>query len=233
MPTTNYISRRRQVHDYFDRTALDAWARMTSDVPLTGIRETVRLGRQKMFETLLSWLPDDLDRTRIYDAGCGTGKFSVELAQRGASVHAVDLSPKLIQLADERAGKLNLKDRVSFACGDMLSPANGPFDHVIAMDSLIHYDRRDSLEAIHALTEHAKTSVLFTFAPRTPMLTLMHSVGRLFPRSNRAPSIEPMTLSTILDKFTERDSTSPWTIARTKPIKNGFYISQAVELVRR
>jgi hypothetical protein len=32
----------------------------------------------------------------------------------------------------------------------------------------------------------------FTFAPRTPLLALMHSAGRLFPRSDRSPSLSPV-----------------------------------------
>ena len=32
-----------------------------------------------------------------------------------------------------------------------------------------------------------------TFAPRTPLLAAMHAVGRLLPRGNRAPAIEPIS----------------------------------------
>ena len=35
-------------------------------------------------------------------------------------------------------------------------------------------------------------SIVFTFAPRTPALSVMHAVGRLFPRGDRAPAIEPV-----------------------------------------
>ena len=35
-------------------------------------------------------------------------------------------------------------------------------------------------------------SILFTFAPRTPLLAVMHAVGRLFPRGDRAPAIVPV-----------------------------------------
>lgn len=233
MPSANYTTRRGQIHDYFDRTAVETWARMTSDAPLSGIRETVRQGRQRMFDTIMSWLPSDLDGTSIYDAGCGAGKLSIELAQRGANVLAVDLSPKLIDLANKRTAKLNLEKQITFSNGDMLSPGQEPFDHVIAMDSLIHYDHKDALDAIDTLTRFANTSLLFTFAPRTPMLSVMHSVGKLFPRSDRAPSIEPMTVKTVLSKFSDDNKKRSWRVGRMQVIKNGFYISQAVELVRR
>ena len=88
---------------YFDRTAVDAWARLTSDAPVSGIRATVRAGRDRMRATLLSWLPDDLTGRRLLDAGCGTGALAVAAAERGAEVAAIDLSPTLVGLARERA----------------------------------------------------------------------------------------------------------------------------------
>ena len=45
MPAANYQQRREQIEDYFDRTAADVWARLTSDEPVSGVRETVRAGR--------------------------------------------------------------------------------------------------------------------------------------------------------------------------------------------
>ncbi len=88
---------------YFDRTAVDAWKRLTSDAPVNRIRATVRAGRDEMRNTMLSWLPDDLRGKRVLDAGCGTGALSVEAARRGAHVIAIDLSPTLVEHARENA----------------------------------------------------------------------------------------------------------------------------------
>ena len=110
MAHVNYQQRRQQIEHYFDRTAADVWARLTSDEPVSGIRETVRAGREEMRNTLLSWLPEDLSGRQVLDAGCGTGVISIELAKRGAEVIAVDLSQSLI-LQPENPGvawRLNL-----------------------------------------------------------------------------------------------------------------------------
>ena len=80
----SYAERRGELEHYFDRTAADAWARLTSDAPVSRIRATVRAGRTEMRNTLLSWLPEDLTGARILDAGCGTGALAVEAARRGA-----------------------------------------------------------------------------------------------------------------------------------------------------
>ena len=102
MNTTAYEQRRSQIEHYFDRTAADAWARLTSNEPVGRIRATVRAGRDTMRETLLSWLPQDLRGLRVLDAGCGTGALALQAALRGADVMAIDLSPTLVKLAAER-----------------------------------------------------------------------------------------------------------------------------------
>ena len=108
---------------------------MTSDAPVSGIRATVRAGRNRMRDTLLSWLPADMTGMRLLDAGCGTGALAVEAAQRGADVVAIDVAGSLVSIARQRAPRgLNIDWRV----GDLLDPALGRFDHVVAMDSLIH-----------------------------------------------------------------------------------------------
>lgn len=99
----SYLKQRDRIEHYFDRTAADTWARLTSTAPVSGIRATVRAGRDRMRATLLSWMPEDLSGLRLLDAGCGTGALSIEAAHRGADVVAIDLSPTLVGLARERA----------------------------------------------------------------------------------------------------------------------------------
>ena len=60
MEHQSYLEKRERLEEYFDRTAADQWAKLTSDAPVSGIRKTVRAGRDRMRETLLSWLPADL-----------------------------------------------------------------------------------------------------------------------------------------------------------------------------
>ncbi|MGI4796287.1 MAG: magnesium protoporphyrin IX methyltransferase [Janthinobacterium lividum] len=223
--SASYIARRAQLETYFDRTAVAAWARLTSDAPVSGIRATVRAGRDKMRATLLSYLPADLSGLRILDAGCGTGALAVEAAARGAEVVAIDLSPTLVDLARERAGHhLN----IDFRTGDMADPALGRFDHVVAMDSLIHYRAPDMARVAISLAARADKSLVFTFAPRTPLLSAMHTVGKIFPRGDRSPAIEPVTPAHIT-KLIEADSLRT---LRSDRIAGGFYISQALEVVR-
>jgi magnesium-protoporphyrin O-methyltransferase len=225
METVSYIERRGQLETYFDRTAAEAWSRLTSDAPVSRIRATVREGRDRMRGTLLSWLPDDMRGMRLLDAGCGTGMLALEAAKRGAEVTAIDLSPTLVGLARDRLPG-NLK--VDFRVGDMLDPALGRFDHIVSMDSLIHYKAADMVQALELLTDRTGSSVVFTFAPSTKALMVMHAVGKLFPRGNRAPAIEPVREASLRHLLTGLDG---WKASRSERIACGFYTSQALELV--
>lgn len=233
MTSQSYDSRRGELQTYFDRTAVDAWARLTTDAPVSGIRATVRAGREQMRNRMLSWLPLDLRGCRVLDAGCGTGAFAVELAKRGADVTAVDVSPTLVRLGQERLPGHLGEGRISFAVGDMLSPEFGEFDHVVSMDSLIHYPTPDVVQAIAALAGRTRRSIVWTYAPRTPLLAAMHAAGRLFPRSDRAPAIEPIRPDSLARRIRAEPSMGMWVIGDTHRVSRGFYISEGMELHRQ
>jgi magnesium-protoporphyrin O-methyltransferase len=232
MATVNYHERRGQLQTYFDRTAVDAWARLTSTAPVSRIRATVRAGRDRMRSTLLGFLPADLSGSRLLDAGCGTGALSVEAAQRGARVVAVDLSPTLVGLAAERLPPLVKAGSIDFRVGDMFDAGLGRFEHVVAMDSLIHYSMADVVRVVAGFAARTERSIVFTFAPKTPALTLMWTVGRLFPRRDRAPAIEPLSEVALRRRLVAEPALAGWRIGRTRRVASGFYTSQALEIVR-
>jgi magnesium-protoporphyrin O-methyltransferase len=189
-----------------------------------------------MRATLLDWLPADLHGLRILDAGCGTGAFAMEAARRGASVVAIDLSPQLVGVAEQRVAQhLDVFDNgghIQFCSGDMTDPALGLFDHVVAMDSIIHYEAPDVLRVLGSWAPRVGGSMLFTFAPRTPPLMAMHTVGRLFPRGDRAPAIVPLAESRLRRGTRDVPALQGWQHGRSHRVSSGFYTSQAFELRR-
>lgn len=231
-PTAAYEERRGRLETYFDRTALDAWTQLTSDAPVSRIRATVRAGRDSMRDTLLSWLPQDMRTASLFDAGCGTGALSVAAARRGARVTGVDVSASLINLAHERAPKDVAPGSLDFGVGDMFDPRFGRFDYVVAMDSLIHYPSAEILRVLGAFAARTERAILFTFAPQTPALSLMHAAGKLFPRADRAPAIEPVSEAAIRRGIAASSAFADWRIGRSTRIASGFYMSHAMELVR-
>ena len=222
----SYEATRQRLETYFDRTASRTWEALTSDAPVSKIRQTVREGRDAMRATMLSALPNDLAGARVLDAGCGPGQMAIELAERGAEVVAVDISPSLIEVALKRTPK-HLANRISYSAGDMLNPKYGRFDAVIAMDSLIHYTAPDIATAIDGLVKRTNGPVVFTVAPKTPMLTAMWWAGKLFPKSDRSPAIQPHKTVTLAQEL--RDAGSRTKLREIGTISRGFYISQATE----
>jgi len=180
----------------------------------------------------LSWLPQDLSGKRILDAGCGTGALALEAARRGAEVVAVDLSPTLIQLAIERVAEYAGIGSIDFRVGDMREIELGEFDHIVAMDSLIHYAPKDGLQTLESMAQSVRHSIIFTFAPRTKLLALMHAAGQLFPRGDRSPAIVPIAQRNLQSIITASDALADWRLGRSMRVNRGFYISQAQEIVR-
>lgn len=217
----DYTATRTRVEDYFDRSATKVWAALTSDAPVSRIRQTVRAGRDAMRAMMMARLPDDLTGARVLDAGCGTGLMTAELAARGAQVVAVDISPQLIKIAAERLDPA-LASRVRFAAGDMTDAAHGQFDFVMAMDSLIYYRPEDIAGILTRLGARTKEAVVFTVAPKTPFLMAFFTLGKAFPRADRSPTMIPQGFSRL------QSLTGPG-LDRVGRVARGFYISECLE----
>lgn len=223
---TNYATTRDRVEHYFDRSATKVWEQLTSDAPVSGVRATVRAGRDQMRDLMLAQLPHDLRGRRILDAGCGTGAMAVELAKRGADeVVAVDISPALIEIAKKRMPP-ELADRITWVAGDMFDATSGAFDHAMAMDSLIYYAAEDIAQVMGKASKRVIGKFVFTLPPRTPALMLMWRAGKLFPRADRSPQMVPHTTAGVANAL--RIAGVHGRLKEIDRVKSGFYISNAL-----
>jgi SAM-dependent methyltransferase len=75
---------------------------------------------------------------KILDLGCGRGRHSITLAERGYRVTGVDLSEEAIRKAKKRASDKNLKN-VEFLTGDMREPLDGTFDAILNLFTTFGY----------------------------------------------------------------------------------------------
>jgi len=77
-----------------------------------------------------SLLPD-VNGLRVLDAGCGPGQYADWLVERGAEVVAIDVTPRMVELAKDRLG-----DRATVFQHDLNQPLafaeDASFDLVIA-----------------------------------------------------------------------------------------------------
>ena len=55
----------------------------------------------------------------VLELGCGTGRISLPIAREGIAVTGIDISPRMIAIAHEKATKRGLSERCVFQSGDM------------------------------------------------------------------------------------------------------------------
>lgn len=95
-------------------------------------KEAARLIR--VIETTLALGPG----ARILDIGCGRGRHAIQLAERGYDVTGLDLSPRSIADAVDRARQVGAS--VDFRVGDMREPvADAAFDVVVNLFTAFGY----------------------------------------------------------------------------------------------
>ncbi len=82
---------------------------------------------------------------QVLELGCGEGRLSIQLAERGKNLTAIDLSPERIARARELAR--NLSNPPAFMVGDLntISLPSEQYDCVVAHDALHHVLALDNL----------------------------------------------------------------------------------------
>lgn len=116
----------RNVRDAYDTVAEDYAARL----PDTRAEAPLDLAMVDAFAAAVTGEGAGL----VLDAGCGAGRMSRYLVDRGCTVRGVDLSPGMVAMARRDHPDL------SFAAGSLaaLPCADGRFDGVLAWYSVIH-----------------------------------------------------------------------------------------------
>jgi SAM-dependent methyltransferase len=87
-----------------------------------------------------------LPGAELLDAGCGTGRYTIELANRGYVVHGVDVSPELVAEASRSLG--NGTKFVSFAVGNILALPAARYDAALCRGVLNDFVADDDRQAV-------------------------------------------------------------------------------------
>jgi ubiquinone/menaquinone biosynthesis C-methylase UbiE len=126
--------------------------------------------------------------TRVLDVGCGLGRWSCELAARGARVTGVDISPTMIALARQRAAAQWLVQHSRFLLRDAVSlDLHESFDLILGVTILQHILEPDALRAavlrMRAHLAEGGTLILLEAAPPRVVATCDTQTFRARPRS--------------------------------------------------
>jgi SAM-dependent methyltransferase len=106
---------------------------------------------QRECAAIATWLVDRgvVPGSTLLDAGCGTGRYALELSRRGYSVRGIDASAELVAEAKRAAGSRS--PHVSFEVGDILTLSRSTDDAVLCRgvlnDIVDDEDRRAAFAA--------------------------------------------------------------------------------------
>lgn len=96
------------------------------------------LTSQRPFDRIM---PNDLHGQQVLEIGCGMGLHSLELARRGAQVHAVDLTDVAVEATRSRMKEFGMVAEVRCADAESLPYDNQTFDLVWSW-GVIHHSAR-------------------------------------------------------------------------------------------
>jgi SAM-dependent methyltransferase len=98
----------------------------------------------------------------LLDAGCGTGRYTLELSRRGYRVRGIDASPELVDEANRAARSRSTP--VSFDVGDILTLPRSNDDAVLCrgvLNDVIEDDAREAAFASFARTLRGDGVLIF------------------------------------------------------------------------
>lgn len=123
----------KNVNTHFDST-VSYWDQVYREDDLQG-----RIYRNRQ-TAVLTYIDAAARRpgARVLEIGCGAGHLTMQLAERGLHIEAIDASPAMVQLTAERAQEKGFQQLVKVAVADVhaLPFAAGDFDLVVAVGVL-------------------------------------------------------------------------------------------------
>lgn len=106
----------------------------------------------------------DVEGLHVLDAGCGPGICSEHLAQKGATVHAFDVTPKMVELTRHRCAGLP----VEVVTGDLAAPLNWlpaqSFDKILCSLALDYVEDLQPVFSEFRRVARREASLVFSMA---------------------------------------------------------------------
>lgn len=143
---------KKLVEKYYSELGVKEWRRLTKD-PY----------HQMEFNTTMHFLKKYLlKKGLILDAGGGPGRYTIELAKLGYNVILLDLTPRLLAIAERQIKKAKVqekvKDIIQGSIDDLSMFENNRFDAVICLGGTLSHivNKRKREKAINEIVRVAK-----------------------------------------------------------------------------
>jgi 2-polyprenyl-3-methyl-5-hydroxy-6-metoxy-1,4-benzoquinol methylase len=171
------MEKKHRVQEYFKRAAKDF-----DDIydnrggPIKKLANAMfRKGMRERFDLTLQFCGSG--KKSVLDIGCGAGRFTIPLAERGMDVVGVDYSSEMIRLADQyveaRARETGVSMQVKHICCDFLKEFNPPakFDVTLAIGVFDYLDT--PLFFLKKMKEVTRGTTVVSFPSRyTPQMPI-------------------------------------------------------------
>jgi 2-polyprenyl-3-methyl-5-hydroxy-6-metoxy-1,4-benzoquinol methylase len=139
-----------RARSYFDELAPEydrAFAQAGRD-PLNALVNRAFRGRtfarrMRLLEGLFADL--GLAGRSVLDLGCGSGQVSLLAASMGARVHAVDIAPRMLEIARASAARAGMAERIRFEEGDVSAAGFGAAEVVLLVGVVEYYSDHQAL----------------------------------------------------------------------------------------
>ena len=173
----------KEVKDYFEEIAIDFDSYYESPNGFFSNMINIWLRKPGLFRRLKIALKasDPKNGLKILDIGCGSGKFIVECAKRGAEVHGIDISKEMIEIAKDfcKKNKVNAELKV----GDATKELPKDFDVSVALGVFEYFENPMPILKNMFLSTKKNSKIIFSvpslFAFQTPLRKILLSYRKV------------------------------------------------------
>lgn len=168
---------------FFDAVAERHRAQLQPTDPLAIARYSSPRLRRRFARELRFRIVGDLRGKVVADVGCGEGRDTVMLAKLGAKrVIGIDLSPKAIELARDRARIDSVSDRVELVCApvELVELASDCVD-VVWCNAILHHLTENLDPVMRSIVRWARPEAILTFQEPTNLNQTLRRIRKLIP----------------------------------------------------
>lgn len=135
----------------------------------------------------------DLRGKRVLDYGCGAGEAGIYLAKLGAEVVAVDVSPKMLDVARELAHHHGVQIETRLVRDESIPGEDGEFDRVYGNGVLHHVDLAIARRELARVLDASGVACFIEPLAYNPVIEVYRRVARAV----RTPDEAPLTFEDI------------------------------------